>query len=43
MDKYTGYGFADLEIAERFQEETYLDKINKLINWKKIDKILKRD
>ena len=42
MDKYTGYGFADMEIEERFQKPTYLDKINKLINWNKIEKILKK-
>lgn len=40
MTKFTDYGIADVEIEYRFKEPTYLDKINKLVNWKKVSRVL---
>ena len=42
MDRFHTFGFADIEIENRFSDPTYLDKISELINWKRIDKILKK-
>ncbi len=42
MDRFHNFGFADIEIENRFSDPTYLDKISELINWKRIDEILKK-
>ena len=42
MPKLNGLGFADIEIQNRFKEITFYDKINMIINWKPIEKILKK-
>jgi IS5 family transposase len=42
MPKLKGFGFADYELQNRFKEETLYDKVDKIIDWSKIDKILKR-
>ena len=41
MPKLHMKGLADYEIRDRFKEETLYDKVNKLINWKRIEKIIK--
>jgi len=42
MDRFHTFGLADIEIENRFKDPTYLDKISSLVNWKKIEKILKK-
>jgi len=42
MSKLQGFGFADYEIQNRFKEETSYDKVDKIIDWSRIDKLLKR-
>lgn len=42
MPDFNNYGFADIEVENRFKEPTYLDKINKLVNWKRIEKVLSK-
>ena len=41
MSKLKGFGFADYEIINRFKEETAYDKIDKIIDWSRIDKVLR--
>ena len=41
MSKLKGFGFADYEIGNRFKEETAYDKVDKIIDWSRIDKVLK--
>ena len=41
MPKLQGFGFADYEVRNRFKEETLYDKVDKIIDWSKIDKLLK--
>ncbi len=41
-DKFTGYGFADYCIEQKRHVNTFLDKIDKLIDWKPIEKLLKQ-
>jgi IS5 family transposase len=41
MPKLKGFGFADYELQNRFKEATLYDKVDKIIDWTKIDKILK--
>ncbi len=41
MSKLKGFGFADYEIVNRFKEETAYDKIDKIIDWSRIDKVLR--
>jgi IS5 family transposase len=40
MPDFDKFGFADIEIEDRFKEPTYLDVINKFVNWKRQEKIL---
>jgi IS5 family transposase len=42
MNKFDKFGFADIEIENRFKEPTYLDKISSLVNWKRIENILNK-
>ena len=41
-DKYTTPSFADYFIEQRKQSNIFLDKINQFIDWKHIDKLLKK-
>ena len=41
-DKFTGYGFADYFMEQKRHINTFLDKIDKLIDWKPIEKLLKQ-
>ena len=41
MSKLKGFGFADYEIGNRFNKETAYDKVDKIIDWSRIDKVLK--
>ena len=41
MPKLHGLGFADMKIKNRFKEPTFYDKIDKIIDWSRIEKILK--
>ena len=36
-DKFTGFGLADYCIEQKRHLNTFLDKIDKLIDWKPID------
>ena len=42
MPKMHGRGFGDIEMLNRFKEPTFYDNVDKLIDWSKIERILKR-
>ena len=42
MPKLRGLGLGDYEVKYRLKRETFYDKVNKIIDWRKIDKILKK-
>ncbi len=41
MPKLRGFGLADYEAKQRLKKETLYDKVDKIIDWSKIDKLLK--
>ena len=41
MLKLKGFGFADYEIGNWSNKETVYDKVDKIIDWSRIDKVLK--
>ena len=41
-DKFTAPSFADYFVEQRKHVKTFLDKIDKLINWKPIEKVLRQ-